>query len=155
MLERSIALLTEFRYMRVVGWYEAWLSLAFLGRGDLERARATAMEGLRVCQDERLPRAVAIAEHALGEVALAAGQLDDAERHLLAALVEFDETMAVFDAGRVRLTLAEMSLRAQNWEGALEHARVSRAGFSREWTPRYLERAEQLEQDAAAGRASV
>jgi hypothetical protein len=154
MLERSIARLTEFRYMRVVGWYEAWLSLAFLGRGDLERARATAMEGLRVCQEERLPRAVAIAEHALGEVALAARELEDAERHLRAALVEFEGTQAVFDAGRVRLTLAEMSLRGQNWEDALEHARLSRAGFSREWTPRYLERAKLLEQDAATGRAS-
>ena len=153
MLEQSIAVLAEFRYMRVVGWYEAWLSLAFLGHGDLEKARARAREGLRVCREARLPRAVAIAEHALGVVALAAGELDDAERHLRAALVEFEATGAVFDAGRVRLTLAEMSLRRGSWKGALDHARLSRAGFSREWTPRYIERADLLERAAVKGQA--
>ena len=37
-LEQSIALLTEFRYSRLVAWFKGWLSEAYLWAGDVDQA---------------------------------------------------------------------------------------------------------------------
>ena len=69
-LERSIALLTEFRYSRLIAWFKAWLSEAHLCAGDAGTATETARRALSLSEQVGYPWAVAVAQRALGRAAL-------------------------------------------------------------------------------------
>ena len=143
-LEQSIALLTEFRYSRLVAWFTGWLSEAHLSNGDLDQALTAADQALRVARELRYPWGMATARRALGRIALARGALGEAERHLGEALASLEGMGARFDAACVVLTLAEVA--AERGDAGLAGSCVGRclADFDELRTPRWTDRALRL-----------
>jgi class 3 adenylate cyclase/tetratricopeptide (TPR) repeat protein len=143
-LDRSIALLTEFRYSRLVAWFKGWLGEACLWGGDVDRALEAADQALRVARELRYPWGIAIARRALGRIALARDALSEAESHLGEALRSLDAMGARFDAACVLLSLAESA--GRGGEAQVCDARLAEAlsRFDELRTPRYVERARAL-----------
>ncbi len=143
-LERSIALLTEFRYSRLIAWFKAWLSEAHLGAGDIDQALTAADQALRVARELRYPWGMAIARRALGRIAVARGALGEAERHLGEALASLEAMGARFDAACVRLSLAEVAARRGDGDLAGSRLAACLADFAELRTPRWTDRALRL-----------
>lgn len=143
-LDQSIALLTEFRYSRLVAWFKGWLAEAHLWRGDIDGALETADQALRVARELRYPWGIALARRALGRIALGRGAVAEAEGHLGASLAALEEMGARFDAACVLLSLAEAS--GRRGDATLAEVRRDEAltRFRELDTPRYV----------AAGRAA-
>ena len=146
-LERSIALLTEFRYSRLIAWFKAWLSEAHLGAGDIDQALTAADQALRVARELRYPWGMAIARRALGRIAVARGALGEAERHLGEALASLEAMGARFDAACVRLSLAEVAARRGDGDLAGSRLAACLADFDDLRTPRWTDRALRLAGD--------
>ncbi|HSJ73537.1 MAG TPA: adenylate/guanylate cyclase domain-containing protein [Miltoncostaeaceae bacterium] len=143
-LEQSIALLTEFRYSRLVAWFKGWLSEAHLWAGDVDQALTVADQALRVARELRYLWGMALARRALGRIAMARGALGEAERHLGEALRPLEGMGARFDAACVGLSLAEVA--ARRGDPRLGGSRLSRclADFAELRTPRWTDRALRL-----------
>ena len=108
-LERSIASLRGFGYMRLVGWFGAWLADAYLGAGRVEEARRAAAESLEVSRSVAYPWAIAVGTRAMGRIAEADGHHAEAAALLDDALEQFTGIDARFDAAATRLDLAHLS----------------------------------------------
>ena len=149
-LGESIALLTEFRYSRLVAWFKGWLSEAHLRRGDVDQALETADQGLRVARELRYPWGIALARRALGRTALVRGAFVEAESHLGEALAALESMGARFDGACILLSLAEAAGGRQ--DAALMEARLADAlaRFRELDTPRYVERALALADELGA-----
>ena len=105
-LERSIASLRGFGYMRLVGWFGAWLADAYLAAGRAEEARRAAAESLEVSRSVAYPWAIAVGTRAMGRIAEADGHHAEAAALLNEALEQFTGIDARFDAAATRLDLA-------------------------------------------------
>jgi class 3 adenylate cyclase/tetratricopeptide (TPR) repeat protein len=154
-LEQSIALLTEFRYSRLVAWFKGWLSEAYLWAGDVDQALTVADQALRVARELRYVWGMALARRALGRIAVARGALGEAERHLGEALRPLDEMGARFDAACVVLSLAEAAGRRGDLPAAEAHLGRCVAEFGDLRTPRYVDRALQLSRELGIAPATV
>jgi tetratricopeptide (TPR) repeat protein len=143
-LQRSIALLTEFRYSRLVAWFKGWLSEAHLWAGDVDEALTVADQALRVARELRYLWGMALARRALGRIAMTRGALSEAERHLGEALRPLEQMGARFDAACVRLSLAEVAARRGDPEPARSGLARCLADFAELRTPRWTDRALRL-----------
>jgi tetratricopeptide (TPR) repeat protein len=143
-LEQSIALLTEFRYSRLVAWFKGWLSEAYLHAGDLDRALDAADHGMRLARELRYPWGMALARRALGRIALARGALSEAEGHLSEALRGLEAMAARFDGACVMLSLAELAARRRDTAEKERLLVECRSRFTELQTPRYVERTDAL-----------
>ena len=143
-LEQSIALLTEFRYSRLIAWFKGWLSEAHLWAGDIDQALTVADQALRVARELRYLWGMALARRALGRIAMARGALSEAERHLAEALGPLEDMGARFDAACVRLSLAEAAARRGDAERARSRLGCCLADFDELRTPRWTDRALRL-----------
>ncbi len=112
-LERSIASLRGFGYMRLVGWFGAWLADAYLGAGRVDDARHSAAESLEVSRSVAYPWAIAVGTRAMGRIAEAEGHRAEAAALLEEALEQFTEIDARFDAAATRRDLARLTARAE------------------------------------------
>jgi tetratricopeptide (TPR) repeat protein len=109
LLEQSIELLAGMRYSRLVGWFKGWLAEAYLLAGGAARGREEAMLGLQISLDTGFTWAVGLAQRALGAIARALGDIDEARRWLREALATFEKTESRFDAARTHLALADLA----------------------------------------------
>jgi class 3 adenylate cyclase/tetratricopeptide (TPR) repeat protein len=109
LLGQSIDLLAGMRYSRLVGWFKGWIAEAYLLAGDPVRAREEAMRGLQISLETGFTWAVGLAQRALGYIARAEGDQDDAERCLGEALDTFQNIESRFDAARTHFALAELA----------------------------------------------
>ena len=144
LLERAIALLTEFGYSRLVAWFTGWLAEALLWEGDRQRALATAQEAVRLSRGVGFPWAVAVALRSLGRVRADMGDAEAADGHLAEALADFEEMGCAFEVAVTRLALAELALDRGDPEKARAQVEMARAGLAELDAPRYTERAEQM-----------
>jgi len=97
------------RYSRLVGWFKGWIAEAYLLAGDPVRARVEAIRGFQISLETGFTWAVGLAQRALGYIARAEGDQDDAERRLGEALDTFENTESRFDAARTHFALAELA----------------------------------------------
>jgi class 3 adenylate cyclase/tetratricopeptide (TPR) repeat protein/DNA-binding XRE family transcriptional regulator len=109
LLGQSIELLAGMGYSRLVGWFRGWIAEAYLLAGDPARAREEAMGGLQISLETGFTWAVGLAQRALGHIARAGGDQDEAERRLGEALDTFQSTESRFDAARTHFALAELA----------------------------------------------
>jgi class 3 adenylate cyclase/tetratricopeptide (TPR) repeat protein len=140
-LSRSIELLTEFRYSRLVAWFKGWLAEAMLWRGRVDDALETADQALRIARELRYPWGIALARRALGRIALKRGAMQEAEGHLGASLAALEDMDARFDAACVLLSLSESAAGQRDAARAEARLHDAVARFRELDTPRYAERA--------------
>jgi class 3 adenylate cyclase/tetratricopeptide (TPR) repeat protein len=109
LLGQSIELLAGMRYSRLVGWFKGWIAEAYLLAGDPIRAREEAGQGLQISLETGFTWAVGLAQRALGYIARASGDWDEAGQLLGEALDTFQSMGARFDAARTHLALAALA----------------------------------------------
>src|SRR5262245_50277373 len=126
------------------GFLLAYLSEAYLLKGDVDRATAVGAEAARMCRDDNFKVATAYCERALGLVARARGTLAEARRHLETALDLFASVDTRFQVARLQLLLAEVCHVAGDTAVAAERLQTALETFRRLRVPRYVARAEQL-----------
>ncbi|MGH7307634.1 MAG: ATP-binding protein [Candidatus Rokuibacteriota bacterium] len=106
-----------------------YLSEAYLLAGEVARAVETVQEAARRNQDGENPFNMGLVERALGRIAQAARNSDEAQARLSSALAGFERCGASFEAGRTRVELGELAAARGDTEIAAEHARVALAAF--------------------------
>ncbi|MBI2524718.1 MAG: sigma 54-interacting transcriptional regulator [Candidatus Rokubacteria bacterium] len=84
-LEGAVEQARRFTNRRVEGRFLVFRGQAYLGLGRLDEARRSVAAGLEMCRTTRFAYGTGLGERALGEVALAAGRLDEAATHLARA----------------------------------------------------------------------
>ena len=122
----------------------AYLSEAYLLKGEIDRAAEISAEAASICRDDNFKVATAYSERALGLVARARGSLAEARGHLETALKLFASIDTRFQVARLQLLLAEVCHAAGDTVVAAERLQASLETFRRLRVPRYVERAEQL-----------
>jgi tetratricopeptide (TPR) repeat protein len=122
----------------------AYLSEAYLLKGEIDRAAEISAEAASICRDDNFKVATAYSERALGLVARARGSLAQARGHLETALKLFASIDTRFQVARLQLLLAEVCHAAGDTVVAAERLQASLETFRRLRVPRYVERAEQL-----------
>jgi tetratricopeptide (TPR) repeat protein len=125
LLRQSIELLSGMRYSRLVGWFRGWLAEAYLLTGDPARAREEALLGLQIGVETGFTWAVGLAQRALGYIARADGDHDQARRRLGDAFGTFEETQSRFDAARTQLALAALEDEQAQPASARAHREVA------------------------------
>ena len=126
------------------GLLMAYLSEAYLLKGEIDRAAEISAEAASLCRDDNFKVGTAYSERALGLVARARGSLLEACGHLETALKLFASIDTRFQVARLQLLLAEVCHAAGDTVVAAERLQASLETFRRLRVPRYVERAEQL-----------
>jgi tetratricopeptide (TPR) repeat protein len=133
-----------YRSGQLDGLLRAMLAEAYLAASDLERAGKVGANALQITRAGGWPVAIGYAERVLGRIALGAGQLDDAERALEAAVRTFAGSETRAQVGRSQLPLAELHAARGDLAGAAAALRTALELFTRMRTPRLVERTEAL-----------
>jgi tetratricopeptide (TPR) repeat protein len=126
-LERAVRELREAGIRTSEGWMEGYLAEAYLGQGDIDRARAAAERAVAVTSAARYPYGLGVALRALGRVALASGDTAGSQIHLKAALRTFADIDARREIGCTHLRLAEVAHARGDPEEAAAHLRDAHA----------------------------
>jgi DNA-binding SARP family transcriptional activator len=113
-----------------------YLSEAYLLVGDATQALEAAREASRSNQNDGNPFNLGLVERALGRIAHASHDLDQAQAHLASALARFGGCGASFEAGRTRVDLAELAAARGDRETAGEYLRLAVAAFERANAPK-------------------
>jgi tetratricopeptide (TPR) repeat protein len=108
----------------------AWLSDAFLGRGQLQRAGELAREGLALSEEFGFPFTQALARRALGRIARARDAREESEGHFQAAYKGFESLGAAYEGARTLLDLAALDDASGRPEPAAIHLATARKTFS-------------------------
>jgi tetratricopeptide (TPR) repeat protein len=144
LLQSAIARLAEFRYGRMVAWYECWLCDAQLWSGDPLIAAATARRALDRGAALRFPWAVAVAERALGRADLASCDLAAARTHLRAAQAGFERMGCRFELALTHMDLARLEHASVDERAARAELDSARVVLSELDAPIYVERVAEL-----------
>ena len=147
-LEDSTGRLRRAGMQQLLGWFSAFLAEAYLRSGRADEARDYAYEALAVTEGVHFRYGSGIAQRALGRIARADGNPEEAETWLQEALESFQSIQAPFEVGRTRLELARLA--GAGSEKAAAHLEAARRIFAELRLPGYMERAERL-----AGAASL
>ncbi len=142
MLEDSVQLLADMPQLR--GWFSAYLGEAYLGLEQSEKARETALAAVATTQGVKFGYGIGLAQRAVGRIAAAAGDSDEAEARLEEALEGFLELQVPFEVARTRLDLAKLAHAGGRKHEAVEQLRQARAVFLALKVPRYAEQAKAL-----------
>jgi len=140
-LEQAVHSLRQFDYRRLEGLYTTLLSEAHLLRGDLDTARALALQGLAIAGETPYRTGIAWAQRALGRIAQASGAWTEAEGYCQEALTTFAAMSARFEVGRTHLYLAEFAQRQGHRAAAALHLTEAYALFTALRVPVYVQRA--------------
>jgi tetratricopeptide (TPR) repeat protein len=136
-----------YRYGQIDGMFRALLSEAYLAKGDAGRAGDLGAEALAIARAGGWGVAIGYAERAVGRVALAAGQLDEAEAAVNRSLSTFTEGEALAQAARSRLPLAEIRAARGDRDAAAAELGAALQTFSQMRAPTLVERTRRLAQD--------
>ncbi|MBW8873327.1 MAG: AAA family ATPase [Acidobacteria bacterium] len=135
---------------QLLGWFSAFLAEARLLSGCLDEARKLAREALAVTGEVRFRYGSGMAQRALGRVARAAGDREEAEKWLQEALESFRAIEASFEVARTRLDLALLA--GAGSEAAAGQLGEARRLFAELGLPVYVERTDRLAGELAAAR---
>ncbi|HUG35990.1 MAG TPA: hypothetical protein VML54_03510, partial [Candidatus Limnocylindrales bacterium] len=133
-----------YRYRQIDGVFRALLCECYLARGDVEHARAIGDLALDISRTGGWAVAIGYAERAVGRLALATGQLDDAEAALERAGRTFADVEARAQVARSRLPLAEARAARGDPNAAAVELRAACELFTSMRAPRLVERARRL-----------
>ena len=136
-----------YRYGQIDGMFRALLSEAYLAKGDAGRAGDLGAQALAIARAGGWGVAIGYAERAVGRVALAAGQLDEAEAAVNRSLSTFAEGEALAQAARSRLPLAEIRAARGDPDAAAAELAAALQTFAQMRAPILVERARRLAQD--------
>ncbi len=136
-----------YRYRQIDGVFRALLSEAYLAKGDAGRAGDLGAQALAIARAGGWGVAIGYAERAVGRVALAAGQLDEAEAAVNRSLSTFAAGEALAQAARSRLPLAEIRAARGDQDAAAAELDAARQTFAQMRAPILVERAHRLAQD--------
>jgi tetratricopeptide (TPR) repeat protein len=140
-LERAVRELRESGIRTSEGWMGGYLAEAYLGLGDVSRARAAAERAVAVTSAARYPYGLGVALRALGRVALASGDPAGSQVHLNAALRTFADIDARREIGCTHLRLAEVAQARDDPEEAAAQLRDAHARLAALPSARLADRA--------------
>ena len=143
-LEDSVGRLQGTGMQQLLGWFSAYLGEARLGLGRMEEAREAALEAVATTQEVHFWYGIAIAQRAMGRIAAAAGDSDEAVARLEEALNGFLTLEVPFEVARTRLDLAALAHAHGDTRTAFEQLRQARAAFLSLKLPRHTEQAQAL-----------
>jgi class 3 adenylate cyclase/tetratricopeptide (TPR) repeat protein len=143
-LEDSVGRLQGTGMQQLLGWFSAYLGEAYLGLDQVEKARKAALEAVATTQEVHFWYGIAIAQRAVGRIAAAAGDSDEAVARLEAALDGFLTLEVPFEVARTRLDLAALAHTRGDKKKACEQLRQARTAFVSLKLPRHAERAQAL-----------
>jgi tetratricopeptide (TPR) repeat protein len=153
LLERAVREVAELRMERSQGRITTWLAEAYCLRGDLEKARVTAMRALESTEAGGHRYGSAEAHRALGRIDEAAGLFPEAAARLDQALEGFGLIGARLEVGRTHLAHAGLARRRGLGAEAAAHLDQARRLFADLGVSRYVERVD-AEVRALAGRTT-
>jgi tetratricopeptide (TPR) repeat protein len=144
LLEPVVRELARFEFRQPQGWHSAMLAEAYLATGTVDRARVTALEGLRLTTETGYRHGMGWARRVLGRIETASEKLEEAASHLQIALELFNSIHAQIDVAQTRIDLAALAWRS----GHSIQARAQLAQALKLWralgVPRWIERSECL-----------
>jgi tetratricopeptide (TPR) repeat protein len=143
-LTQAVEHMTTFRFRQLLAWFQALLTDAYRLHGQLDEARALAMQAVEVSTGANFQFGAGLARRALGRVAQAEGRLAESEAHLVAALVDFTDTYARFEVGRTHLDLGVLASAQGRQEAAATHLADAHALFVTLRVPRFVTRTAEL-----------
>jgi len=126
------------RYNQLFPYFTAYLAEAKLLQGDRDGARAAALNAEKMAGSAEWW--LAYAHRALGKVAWAAGDLDEAVARLSRALATFVAIEARNSVARTHALLGEVHQAHGDKATAVSHLREARDRFERLNIPRWVER---------------
>lgn len=147
-LEHSTEQMRQAGMQQLLGWFSAFLAEACLRSGRADEARDYAYEALAVTEGVRFRYGSGMAQRALGHIASADGNPEEAETWLQEALESFRAIQARFEVGRTLLEL----VRAGSGKAAAQLDEARRI-FTELRLPRYLARVERLAEAASLERS--
>jgi class 3 adenylate cyclase/tetratricopeptide (TPR) repeat protein len=129
------------------GWFSAFLAEALLLASRVEEAREAALAALEITGGVRFQYGIALGERAMGRVALAAGDLDEAERRLATTRLSFISLQMPFEVARTDLDLAVLARARGEAAEAGRALSAARRAFVELSVPRYREEADRLAEE--------
>ncbi len=151
LLQSSIHLATEFHYGRLAAWLTGWLSEAQLWSGDPATATVTARRALVLSEQVGHPWAIAVAQRALGRVALATDDLATARGRLDEARAGFGRMGCRFDLAVTHMDLARLQHTTGEGAAARVELDAARVLLSELEAPIYRARVDELGAELGVG----
>jgi class 3 adenylate cyclase/tetratricopeptide (TPR) repeat protein len=143
-LEACVQRLEGTGMQQLLGWFATFLAEAYLLAERPADARRLAEQGLENTQTVKFLYGAGLARRALGEVALAEGEVEEAAQALGAALEEFRVLKVPFEVARTHLDLASLA-HTRGDSGALKiHLQAAREGFDSLGVQPYRDKVEAL-----------
>jgi hypothetical protein len=143
LLEDAVERLNSIPVTSAVSRNMAFLGEAYLMVGDVGRARAMVADALALSREAASTFNVAVAERALGRIALATGD-PAAVDYLRSSLQAFTACEAAIDVAVTHVWLAEAQAAAGDPAAARAHLDLACEAFTTANTPRRLEAARAL-----------
>jgi class 3 adenylate cyclase/tetratricopeptide (TPR) repeat protein len=147
-LNDSVERLRQAGMKQLLGWFSAFLAETRLLLGHPSEAREIAREALAVTEEVHFPYGSGMGQRALGHIAHAAGDREEAGRWLQEAEKTFEALEAPFEVARTQLDLARVA--GAGSELAAKLLGAARRSFSELGLPAYVERTERLAVELAA-----
>jgi tetratricopeptide (TPR) repeat protein len=136
LLQQSVAQWQSFGHTPMLAWFTTVLAEAYLAAGDVERAHETASRGLALAREAAFPYGGGLAVRALGRVARARGQHEEAARLLGDALDAFRSIDARYEQARTCLDLAALAQARGDAAAGQSHLADARGLFQALGIPR-------------------
>ncbi len=152
-LEGSVERLRQAGMKQLLGWFSAFLAEARLLSGRPAEARDLAREALAVTDKVRFRYGSGMAQRALGRIARATGDREEAERWLGEALESYLSIQAPFEVALTRLDLARVA-GAGSDEAAAQLGEARRM-FAELGLPVYVEKTDRLAGELAPSRKEI
>ncbi|HEV7507450.1 MAG TPA: adenylate/guanylate cyclase domain-containing protein [Thermoanaerobaculia bacterium] len=152
-LDDSVGRLRRAGMKQLLGWFSAFLAETRLLLGHPSEAREIAREALAVTEEVHFPYGSGMAQRALGHIAQATGDREEAGRWLREAEKTFGALEAPFEVARTQLDLARVA--GAGSEPAAKLLGAARRSFSELGLPAYVERTERLAGELAAPSSSA
>jgi DNA-binding NtrC family response regulator/tetratricopeptide (TPR) repeat protein len=151
LLERGAAQMRQFKFLQWQGLLSAWLAEALLLVGQRERARREAAGARRALRASGFRLGLGAAQRALGRIACAGGEREEAEARFREALETFTDIGARYELARTLLLCAEAALEdpGERGEGAACAQEACRL-FAALGVPAYQKRSDEVARALAA-----
>jgi DNA-binding SARP family transcriptional activator len=143
-LANAVAGLRGFGNLAPAARIQSYLAEAHRRAGDPDQARGLAVEVLALSRMLDTRTAGALAERALGRIAIDQGAVGEAETRLAAALEVFSSVPVPFEAARTHLDLVETAHWRDDAVSATAHLEQAAGGFARLRLPTWFARTTEL-----------
>ena len=143
-LEQAVDQANQYRSQQVQSWFKTFLGQAYGASEQFDKARDFASQGLELAKDVKNPWGIGTAQHALGVIAHASGDLSEAEIQFQKALDTCYAMRARYQLARIHLDMAGLAHGQGSQDAATMQLNKAYAWFKKLRVPKYAEKAEQL-----------